>query len=770
MAGLDHHLSGDGLIDVAFDPQDARYPYPPRTSWPLPMEPAMPQQHPPPPSHGHLHLGHGRRRNPSDPTPAATTATTTPPLHSAAHDFHALNDPSAGLLADWALPQAAHLPPYVQDASSLGPQFAGAFGGPFQSSPVDFLPSSQPQLDSSLGSFVPLAGNGETVQWNWDDMQNGLMSFVNNLSPSGLSPSNLPDGSPTDTYLEIQSLTSSGSDNGWATIDYQPFDGYRDAQHGAIFNPGETLHIRTNSESSQSDVFRQARSSFDSLEEISYPLPSPDSDVHVDHACRFHPGSVVSPSAAVEPVAIKASTSPRRSPSSRGASSPPSRRPSRKSPIAKATKPVIRRPPQPAKKDNEKRVGRRSGPLLPEQRKQASEIRKLRACLRCKFLKKTCDKGEPCAGCRPAHARLWQVPCTRIDIKDVAYFMKDYKADYERHVTRGFSVTNIRGYSSNERSLYITHGYGFLIHVSAREVYVHDEDCFAMDWVETLHAAPLEFKVATAKLSAGADGISRELLSEYLDQHIDGDFEGWVDQYFEGTPFLTEILKTAYRYYARDRLPVIHKALKLVLAYNLTQHFTMVEGLTEEEKLVGEIVEEESKFRGKTVAPVMINFQVKCALADMWRELQKEILEELSALYSSVYSGEKLKNWPTIFLLAAILLAVWEEMQFDCHYRVPDTNAVDKFCNDMETIPVGVIVGLFSAISQKLPAFNEWDTRKHHQLLNSNAAVCDAMTEVKGHVDRYEDYLKSRADAKFDRQDFDCLSNKFLSKLVIRAN
>ena len=33
-----------------------------------------------------------------------------------------------------------------------------------------------------------------------------------------------------------------------------------------------------------------------------------------------------------------------------------------------------------------------------------------------------------------------------------------------------------------------------------------------------------------------------------------------------------------------------------------------------------------------------------------------------------------------------------------------------------------------------------------------------------------ESYLKERQNAKFDRDDFDCLSNKFLSKLVIRAN
>ncbi len=124
-------------------------------------------------------------------------------------------------------------------------------------------------------------------------------------------------------------------------------------------------------------------------------------------------------------------------------------------------------------------------------------------------------------------------------------------------------------------------------------------------------------------------------------------------------------------------MPVIRKALKLVLAYNLTQHITMVEQQGSEQQgsetqLDGQIDDEDSKYFGKVVAPVMINFQIKCAMADMWRELQKDILEELSSLYTSVYSGERLKNWPTIFMLATILLAVWEEMQFDCHYRVPD--------------------------------------------------------------------------------------------------
>ena len=254
--------------------------------------------------------------------------------------------------------------------------------------------------------------------------------------------------------------------------------------------------------------------------------------------------------------------------------------------------------------------------------------------------------------------------------------MKDWKADYERHVSLGLSVTNIRGYSNIERTLFITHGYGHMLPVRAREIYVHDERCFGLDWVETIRETPTEHSVNTAKLASAAEGINRKMLDEYLDRHIDGGFEEFVDEYFEGTPFLTQMLKTAYKFWQRERTPVIRKSMKLLLAYNLTQHVTMVEGIPNEEGFLGKINDPISKFYGRTVAPVMINFQIKCAMADVWRDLQKEILEELSVLYSRVYGKDKLINWPTIFMVASILLAVWEEMQFDCHYRVPVSHSL----------------------------------------------------------------------------------------------
>ncbi|KAK5086772.1 hypothetical protein LTS08_007185 [Lithohypha guttulata] len=609
---------------------------------------------------------------------------------------------------------------------------------------------------------------------DWTGFRSELVSYrTQDIGPYNgpVSPYQQQTSSPTGSHYEI--LSQHSDENGWYLVDGRT--SFESSERSLCVDPSFTLHDRTVSESSHSDSGLYANLDMGVAQAVYSPISFSDSDwesYQYTHRHSIDLGSNVDHNTMVQPITIpsssKISSPVLRSPVSQTSAGSPGRKTGKKSPIvAKGTERVTKKTSQGGRE--EKRVGKRKGPLKPEQRKQASEIRKLRACLRCKFLKKTCDKGEPCAGCQPSHARLWQVPCTRIDIKEIGYFLKDKKFDYERHVSLGFSVGNIKGFSDAEKTLYITHGYGHMLPITAREVYVRDDKCLKMDWVEANKGAA-GYEVATAKLSAGTEGISTTMLSDYLDQHIDGGntFVKFVDDYFEGTPFLSEMLKAGYNFYAKTHSKIIKKALKLMLAYNLTLHITMIEGVPLEESFIGKIEDKSSKFYGKTMAPVMINFQIKCAMADMWRELHKDVLEELSALYSSVYSGDKLKNWPTIFILASILLAVWECMQFDCHYRVPDESAVEKFCNDMETTPVGVIVGLFSAISQKLPSILEWDTSKHHALLASNWDVCNTMSEVREHVTKYESYLRDRPNVKFDSKDFDSLSNKFLSRLVLR--
>ena len=716
-------------------------------------------------------------------------------------------------IGDWRFQTMPQMPFQPDDTPTTLP-YSTSFGMTMQSSPINMLPTSQSNPQTSLpldATYLPMQQPMDAMPFTWPDFQQELNAYAATNTFGDMSAfAHQHSTSPTDTYLEVRSLTSSSSNEGWNAVETrQSFD--NTFERGFYIDPSQTLHNRTLSESSYSDIEQHNHLPFGQLEIVSQGLPSPGNESagdfdyrHQHHRLSIDHGS--QSSAAVSPIAItrpipvpipaKKATSPVRSPgsqsSSSAASSPTNKKATRKSPISKATEKVIKKASQSSKPETtEKKVGRRKGPLRPDQRKQASEIRKLRACLRCKFLKKTCDKGEPCAGCQPSHARLWQVPCTRIDIKELGYFIKDWRVDYERHATLGFAVNNIKGFADSETILYVSHGYGFTLPVTAREVYVRDDSCFETCWIEHDSADDLsQYEVSTAKLSAGTDGVCAMKLSEYLDLHIDtpGSYESFLDRYFEGTPFLSDMLHTAFRYWRRTEIPVIRKVLKLVLAYSLTLHVTTIEGVPDEYGFEGKVDEESSRLYGKTVAPVMINFSVKVAMANLWRELQKDVLEELSALYSSVYTGEKLKNWPTIFILASVLLAVWECMQFDAHYREPDQAAVEKFCNDMETTPVGVIVGLFSAISQKLPSLNEWDTSKHHHLLNSNPAVCDTMTEVREHVKKHgkfsgsqsflllmltispEDYLRARPNAKFDRNDFDSLASKFTAKLVIRAN
>lgn len=254
------------------------------------------------------------------------------------------------------------------------------------------------------GPYLPLAAPVDMVSYPYQDLQQDLLGFQPHGLPDMSSYTTAPQqnmiesSSPTDTYLEVRSLTSSSSDNGWSMI--EPRHSHEFSFPDQVFiNPTQTLHDRSLSESSYS-------TSYGSFVDVSNPVNSPCSETnfesafnspvnrrisydHTSHGSQSP--TAISPAAIVRPIQVpgKKDPSPSRS-SASNSSSPPSRKPSRKSPIAAKTAETKVRKQSHSKSDStEKKVGKRKGPLRPDQRKQASEIRKLRACLRCKFLKKT---------------------------------------------------------------------------------------------------------------------------------------------------------------------------------------------------------------------------------------------------------------------------------------------------------------------------------------------------------------------------------------------
>jgi hypothetical protein len=688
--------------------------------------------------------------------PAVTTMA---PLQTAGFAFSQTMNPSAPMLTADDLQYGLMSGQNAYDANdsfNMNPISFTGYPLPLHASPIeDLLPTSQEPLHNSIESTYLQSFNPMDNSYQFNDF-NSLLTSNFNVSTGEYHATSIAP-SPQDLSRSL----SHGSDASWTFLQHtnnrQSLDGYSDTSNQVV-SP-QNLHVRTDSSSSQdSDAPPLSAHSYGSFVEIFGNIsPEPDcldgshqhglptsnqhSPIHSHQHSPIQQASM--PHIHQQQIIISSPTSVSTSPSSSAAASPKAKR--RNSPIS----PVVGITPKTitkkkagssssAKEKPEKKIGKRKGPLRPEQRQQAHEIRKLRACLRCKFLKKVCNKGDPCNGCQPAHARLWQVPCTRMNISDIGYFYKDWTADYERHVTCGMSITNIKGFSPHSQTLLITHGYEYYMPIPVREVYVVDEKVFEVDWTESIHESPRSFEFMTARLSANIEGISHTVISQYLDLHVDSGFESFVDEYFEGTKYLSELLKTVHRYYLRTKLPIIRKGLKLVVAYALTLHITLVQPFGDEDPNIdGRIDDEGSRYYGKIAAPVMVNFQVKKAMADMWRELMKDVLEELQTLLHSVYNGSKLKNWPTIFMLSSLVLTVWEMMMFDSHYRIPDKSYVSNFCDEMEKTPIGVIVGLFGAISTKVPSFLEWDSRKHSHVLNNDVAACDTMTEVRAHVQKH---------------------------------
>src|SRR5436190_194297 len=172
-----------------------------------------------------------------------------------------------------------------------------------------------------------------------------------------------------------------------------------------------------------------------------------------------------------------------------------------------------------------------------------------------------CDKGEPCAGCQPSRASLWQVPCTRVDIEDMDYFMRDWQTDIERRVSFGFQLANIKGFDEEEKVYEISHGYSHTFPVKTRKVHYHDDSHLDVEWTESVNGVVTRFTVATEAIACGMEGISISQLSKYVDLHVDSGFIFFISNYFQDMPFNVQLLATIYRYYLHDRELEVRNAL-----------------------------------------------------------------------------------------------------------------------------------------------------------------------------------------------------------------
>lgn len=318
-------------------------------------------------------------------------------------------------------------PASAQDLSNLyalNTQFPDSsyetFEAPYQTSPTNYM-ATNTQFDAGIGSgldaslimersylaipsqltqnhnlqhMTPMPTNLLNISTTTTDfVGSGTRHTLPEMTLDMNISQQFPEGSYySDSFfegLDVQSLSS--SEAGWASID-------RTSPHfGAITNPAQALHPRTYSDSSSEHEQPPANSwsTGGYVDAQPQAMSSPetestgDIDFYTDQS-RYQeieqrsPPAVVT-TAQVQPIAIRQSTGPQQ----RTSVSPVAGKKARKSPLSKASKTLVKVPAQNAKTDTDKKVGKRKGPLSADRRKQAGEIRKLGACLRCRYLKKT---------------------------------------------------------------------------------------------------------------------------------------------------------------------------------------------------------------------------------------------------------------------------------------------------------------------------------------------------------------------------------------------
>lgn len=393
------------------------------------------------PRNGHFHcpreygsrlswpLQHSDNETPSSAAmiPKRSTSPLPLPLDSRSFQQTATYPPPSVMATEWQVTSQAPPVSFPLDTTSYPQQAFESYGASFHASPTDYI-TQQATLEASLeanmnpnmsaglpmdqtymtmGSAMPNDMNDASQNMDmvsmpiqWSDFENigtNLYPDFHNILQQQQQP--LPQMGSPSTYTnisethEVRSLSS--NEGGWNMID--PIDPHA----GAIFNPQQTLHLhpRTYSDSSSDDE-QHSHSSSDSFVKVSHCASSPSNDstgeLHFpsDYELERPSPPVAMANVLVPPISTAQSTSsnsPQHSPTS-----PPSRNRSRKGTTTKtaaSTKGISKKPMQGSRAETtEKRVGRRKGPLRPDQRKQASEIRKLGACIRCRFLKKTVSR------------------------------------------------------------------------------------------------------------------------------------------------------------------------------------------------------------------------------------------------------------------------------------------------------------------------------------------------------------------------------------------
>ncbi|KAG9674803.1 hypothetical protein KCU76_g16262, partial [Aureobasidium melanogenum] len=131
-----------------------------------------------------------------------------------------MNQAAAALNPQWHFQFPAQQA-FSQDAT-LDRTYDASYAMPIQQATPQYMPvSAENTMAMNSTAYMTMAGPVESMNvlsYPLNDYQNELLAFQMGMAANTNVQSSLPSNSPTGSYLEIRSLSS--SDNGWTAVDF----------------------------------------------------------------------------------------------------------------------------------------------------------------------------------------------------------------------------------------------------------------------------------------------------------------------------------------------------------------------------------------------------------------------------------------------------------------------------------------------------------------------------------------------------------------------
>ena len=199
--------------------------------------------------------------------------------HQQLHSHHH-NQQQSQAQVDYSSPQPSYEIPY-------GTVYHGL---PMHPSQLSMVPVSQASMLPVQQSYLPLeAGIGGMPQ-NWADFQSELVSYTTADVGLAVSPYQHHTNSPTGSHIEVLSQPSSSDENGWTLV--EPRHSFEFNERHFFVDPNQTVHNRTLSESSYSDLDTQGQAFMSNLDmgpaqAVYSPTTLSDSDYEYTHTQSY---------------------------------------------------------------------------------------------------------------------------------------------------------------------------------------------------------------------------------------------------------------------------------------------------------------------------------------------------------------------------------------------------------------------------------------------------------------------------------------------------